>query len=123
MWKVGLLVVAVLHSLQICKYFTSNILVYKLIHCNWDNHQFSGESIDHCLEGNHLILPNTGKRGTLCKRTADVSICDRYIDIGRDKWYKVLGHDDTVPRKMAEGSAKMFHCGTDYPIYLPNGML
>nr|XP_022298867.1 uncharacterized protein LOC111107801 isoform X1 [Crassostrea virginica] len=97
MWKVGLLVVAVLHSLQIC------------------------ESIDHCLEGNHLILPNTGKRGTLCKRTADVSICDRYIDIGRDKWYKVLGHDDTVPRKMAEGSAKMFHCGTDYPIYLPNG--
>ena len=82
-----------------------------------------GALTDPCLEGNHLLLPNTGKRGTLCKRTDDESICDRYVDTGKDKWYKVLGYDDKVPRKMAEGPAKMFHCGTDYPIYLPKGIV
>lgn len=74
-----------------------------------------------CDDGNHSILPNSGLRGTACKRTDDKSICDRYVSTGPNNWYKVLGYDDRVPRKMAEGLAKMFYCGTDYPLYLPKG--
>lgn len=74
-----------------------------------------------CDDGNHFLLPNAGRRGTACKRTRDTSICDRYVETGANKWYKVLGHDDKSPRKMAELVAGMFHCGTDYPLYLSKG--
>lgn len=74
-----------------------------------------------CDDGNHFLLPNAGLRGTACKRTKDTSFCDRYVETGANQWYKVLGHDDKVPRKMAEEIAEMFHCGTDYPLYLSKG--
>ncbi|XP_011415313.3 uromodulin [Magallana gigas] len=80
-----------------------------------------GAAFNPCDDGNHFLLPNAGWRGTACKRTRDTSICDRYVETGANKWYKVLGHDDKSPRKMAEEIAEMFHCGTDYPLYLPNG--
>ncbi|XP_062621128.1 uromodulin-like [Saccostrea cucullata] len=80
-----------------------------------------GAFVNPCDEENHSILPNGGWRGTACKRTREKSICDRYIETGKNKWYKVLGHDDKLPRKMAEGPVRMFYCGTNYPLYLPKG--
>lgn len=69
---------------------------------------FTGAAFDPCDDENHFLLPNAGWKGTACKRTRDTSICDRYVLTGVNKWYKVLGHDDKVPRKMAEDVAGMF---------------
>lgn len=72
-----------------------------------------------CDNGNHYFLRKGGWRGTKCSSTATESMCDRYIL--RNTWYKVIGHDDVEPRKMAVGPVDMFMCGTDYPLYLVNG--
>lgn len=72
-----------------------------------------------CDDGNHYFLHKGGWRGTECSRTVSDSICDRYIF--SNTWYKVIGHDDSEPRKIAVGPVDMFKCGTDYPLYLVNG--
>lgn len=46
------------------------------------------------------------------------AICNRYIF--SNTWYKVVGHGDFEPRKMAVGPFDMFMCGTDFPLYLVN---
>lgn len=74
-----------------------------------------------CDVGNHYKLHKGGWRGTECFRTLSDSICDRYIF--SNTWYKVVGHDDLEPRKMAVGPVDMYKCGTDYPLYLVNGKL
>lgn len=76
------------------------------------------EGSSPCDNGNHYFLRKGGWRGTKCSSTATESMCDRYIL--RNTWYKVIGHDDVEPRKMAVGPVDMFMCGTDYPLYLVN---
>lgn len=78
----------------------------------------SSEGSSPCDDGNHYYLHKGGWRGTECSRTVSDSICDRYIF--SNTWYKVIGHDDSEPRKIAVGPVDMFKCGTDYPLYLVN---
>lgn len=74
-----------------------------------------------CDDGNYFLFLNVGWRGIVCKCIRDISICDRYVEIGVNKWYKVLGYDDKSLWKMVEEIVEMFYCGMDYLLYFFNG--